>query len=98
MSELRACARISYNALNFDNPVNFGRKNSFLRASAKTNTLKRNLHGRTESDLGNRRALREFEFDLCDSVPDPPDINRDLAGSRPGLKNPAFIDNIASMR
>jgi hypothetical protein len=63
MSELRAKARIFYNALNFDTPVNFGQDE--LVAGLGTDKYVENLHGPAESDPVEELA---DQIDLSDSA------------------------------
>jgi hypothetical protein len=63
MSELRSRARIFYNALNFDTPVNFGQDE--LIKGLGTDKYVENLHGPTESDPVQELA---DQIDLSDSA------------------------------
>src|SRR6266702_4679401 len=62
MSELRARARVLYNALNFDTPVNFGQK-ELVAEGLGADKYVENLHGAAERDpvqeLANQIDLSE---------------------------------------
>ena len=90
MSELRARARVFYNALNFDKPVNFGQEELVPKGLGEDKYVD-SLHGAADHDPVQELAN---QIDLCDSA----GARSTGRGSRPGSKKPAFIDNIASMR
>jgi hypothetical protein len=90
MSELRARARVLYNALNFDTPVNFGQEELFAKGLGEDKYVEMNNVGQTERHLGyldtaapsiarsleiTRRLTRAFPTSLY--------INRIWRGSKP---------------
>jgi hypothetical protein len=93
MSELRARARVFYNALNFDMPVNFGQDGldgdkyvDNLHGDAIRDPISLNNVGQTEGDLGDLEAARnawreglEIARRLSHAFLDRPRYSQDLA-------------------
>ena len=64
MSELRARARVFYNALNFDKPVNFGQEELVPKGLGEDKYVD-SLHGAADHDPVQELAN---QIDLCDSA------------------------------